>query len=409
VAASQIHDCDGLIQLVGHAYGAEPPEVDAEYGRVSYTQLEFRYASRQGKKTWVIVIGEQFPRDKPLDQLDLPDEAARPDQAGYQAQRRDLQRSYIACLKQDNHLRYTAQNETELQNIVLRLRDELGELRRRDERRWRHLSGAIIAIVLGIAVLGGGGWLAFKILYGEVQQVAVVDTQRIRAHLMQSAEAAYRRELAEADAATPWKEREHLREAAETAHGNRVSRIEDLVTTFAEIEGSGTATGVFQEMTRILTEEGVDEAIAYVASRRTSILEGVRARTAAARARNRAELQPLLQTAALYEATGQSADARALYNDILAVDPDWEEALHAFVGFLADQGDVARVRATLDDAQRDYSQAHRLAQRLTESDPSNTQWQRDLWVFYERLGDVAVARGKLEEAAQAYGEGLEIA
>ena len=31
----------GLIQIIGQGYGAEPPEADADYGRVSYTQFEF--------------------------------------------------------------------------------------------------------------------------------------------------------------------------------------------------------------------------------------------------------------------------------------------------------------------------------------------------------------------------------
>jgi len=47
-----------------------------------------------------------------------------------------------------------------------------------------------------------------------------------------------------------------------------------------------------------------------------------------------------------------------------------------------------------------------MAQRLTAGDPSNTAWQRDLSVSYERLGDVAVAQGRLDEAARVYGEGL---
>lgn len=41
---TQLDSCQGLIQLVGDGYGPEPPDVDQEYSRVSYTQLEFRYA-----------------------------------------------------------------------------------------------------------------------------------------------------------------------------------------------------------------------------------------------------------------------------------------------------------------------------------------------------------------------------
>jgi hypothetical protein len=133
----QIESCEGLIQLVGHGYGAEPLEVDPDYGRVSYTQFEFLYAGRQGKKTLIIVIGDGCRRDKPIDQLDLPREPGHLDLAAYQAERRKLQQDYIDRLLRENHLRYTANNDTELQNIVLRLRDELGELRKRSEWRIR--------------------------------------------------------------------------------------------------------------------------------------------------------------------------------------------------------------------------------------------------------------------------------
>jgi hypothetical protein len=391
-----------LIQLVGEAYGAEPAEVDPAYGRVSYTQLEFLYASQQGKKTWVIVIGEQYPRDKPPEQVDLPNDADYRDPERYQAERRALQRGYIDQLIRDNHLRYTVQNQTELQNIVLRLRDELGELRRKEQRRWKRLGTTLTAILLGISLLGGGGWFAYKALRADVQQVATVDAAKIRGHLRNSIDETYRRELSAAAAVSAWEERERLREAAETAHRNRVSRIEDLVTTFAEIAGSGTATSVFDEMKRILTEQGVDEAIAYVVTQRGAILEKARARAAAARVRNRAELEPLLQTAALYETKGQSAEARALYDDILAIDQEWDEALHQYFWFLAGQGDNARVRGSLANAERDYRHAQRLAQRLAARDPANTQWQRDLSVSHDRIGDVLVAQGDGPGALAAY-------
>src|SRR5574337_434778 len=75
----QIDGCEGLIQLVGDAYGAEPPAADPDYGRVSYTQFELLHAVRRGKKTWVILIGEAFQRDRARDQLDLPDDAEKLD------------------------------------------------------------------------------------------------------------------------------------------------------------------------------------------------------------------------------------------------------------------------------------------------------------------------------------------
>jgi hypothetical protein len=50
VLRDKIDACEGLIQIVGQGYGAEPPTVDAVYGRVSYTQFEFLYARSQRKR-----------------------------------------------------------------------------------------------------------------------------------------------------------------------------------------------------------------------------------------------------------------------------------------------------------------------------------------------------------------------
>ena len=46
----QIDQCKGVVQLVGSCYGAEPPTIDSEFGRVSYTQYEALYARKRGKK-----------------------------------------------------------------------------------------------------------------------------------------------------------------------------------------------------------------------------------------------------------------------------------------------------------------------------------------------------------------------
>lgn len=86
------------------------------------------------------------------------------------AERRALQQAYIQRLKAENHLRHHAASDTELDNIVLRLRDELGELRRRWERQHRRLMGAIAGVLIGLLILGGGGWWAYRSLHQDVQQ-----------------------------------------------------------------------------------------------------------------------------------------------------------------------------------------------------------------------------------------------
>jgi hypothetical protein len=139
-------------------------------------------------------------------------------------------------------------------------------------------------------------------------------------------------------------------------------------------------------MTRILTKQGVDEAIAYVGTQETSILQTVHARAAASHQRNRADLRPLLQAASLHDAKGQGIEARRLYHDMLTVEPDWPDALHAAFWFLVGQGNAATIGTGLRDARRDYEDADRLVRRLTASDPSNTDWQRDLSVSHEGAG-----------------------
>ncbi|MGO9118669.1 MAG: DUF4062 domain-containing protein [Desulfomonilaceae bacterium] len=386
----QIDSCEGLIQLVGRGYGFEAPDPDPEFGRVSYTQFEFLYAAKQGKKTWLCILKDTYPRDKPTDRLDLPYDQDHPDSRGYQAERRKLQQDYIARLRAKNHLWHDVDTPDKLELKIHKMRDELGELRKRYERQTKELTAGI------------------KAVHAAVQEASVVNTEKIRAHLLQTVEETQRRELAEADMANDWKEREHLRKVAETAHAGSLSGIDDLAASFAEITGSGTASNVFQEMDRILREQGVDEAIAYVGTQRASILETVRTRSAATHERNRAQLQPLLQTAGLFQSRGQSSEARGLYSDILAAEPDWPEALHGKFWFLVAQGDVAVVRATLADARNEYEEAHRLAQRLIAMDPGNTQWQRDLSISHNKVGEVAVAQGRLDQAAKAYGDGLEI-
>ena len=82
---SKIDDCVGLVQIVGRGFGAEPPQADAEFGRVSYTQYELLYARKRGNKTWVVFAKYGGVHDRPLELLDLPSEPDHSDPAGYQA------------------------------------------------------------------------------------------------------------------------------------------------------------------------------------------------------------------------------------------------------------------------------------------------------------------------------------
>ena len=55
-----------------------------------------------------------------------------------------------------------------------------------------------------------------------------------------------------------------------------------------------------------------------------------------------------------------------------------------------------------------YKQGLETAEKLAARDPANTNWQRDLSVSYNKIGDVQSAQGDLPSALSSYKKGLEI-
>ena len=137
----QIDQCKGVLQIVGNCYGAEPPQPDPEFGRVSYTQYEALYARKRGKKVWYLFIDETFPVD--------PCEAEP-------AELRALQAAYRQRLQSDAHLFHPLTSREGLEASVLKLRDDLVRLRR-GVKRW----AAGVAVMLALSV-GLGFWLLYN-------------------------------------------------------------------------------------------------------------------------------------------------------------------------------------------------------------------------------------------------------
>jgi tetratricopeptide (TPR) repeat protein len=379
VLRDKIDACEGLIQIVGQGYGAEAPEADAGYGRVSYTQFEFLYARSQKKKTWLLFAGDACIRDTPLERLDLPNDPAHPAPTGYQAERRALQLAYRDKRRNDGHLYYDAIGDADLELKVERLRDEFAEQRQ-----------------------------AFQIWQKEVLERLTITTEKIRAHLLESVERTHQTAVAEAAKAKGWEERERLCAAAEQARAGRLSRIDGVAASFAEIEGTGRSTQVFDEMTRIMAEEGVDQALAYAATQRANILEQVKSRDAATHEKNRADLLPLLKSAQLQADRNQPTEAARLFADILALEPDWSDALDAQLWFQIIQGNHAFYHTTLAEAFGHYQAADTIVQRLLKAEPEAPRSQRALSVSYNKIGDVQSAQGDLPSALSSYKQGLEI-
>src|SRR5262249_13154856 len=125
----QLESCEGLIQIVGDAYGAEPPVPDAQFGRCSYTQYEFLLARQLGIKQCLLVAGANCTRDTRVAGLDLPTNPGHSDPAGYQQEQRELQRLYRQRPEFENHLRHDAESDLALDLAIERLGDELAGLR----------------------------------------------------------------------------------------------------------------------------------------------------------------------------------------------------------------------------------------------------------------------------------------
>lgn len=153
VIKRKIDESDGLIQIVGSSYGAEPPMPDHKYGRVSYTQFEFLYALDSGKKTWLLFANESCLRDRQIDSLDLPADPNHPDPAGYQRERQELQRAYARLIRQKGHYRHAVTREHSVEMAVLRMRDELAELRR-SFRRWQALVMLVLLLLAAVGLTG---------------------------------------------------------------------------------------------------------------------------------------------------------------------------------------------------------------------------------------------------------------
>jgi tetratricopeptide (TPR) repeat protein len=132
----QIDQCKGVLQIVGNCYGAEPPEPDPQFGRVSYTQYEALYARQRGKKVWYLFIDETFPIDAC---------GAEPDEL------RALQAAYRKRLQSDAHLFHPLTSREGLEASVLKLRDDLVRLRR-GVKQWAIGVAVLLVISVGLGL-----------------------------------------------------------------------------------------------------------------------------------------------------------------------------------------------------------------------------------------------------------------
>jgi hypothetical protein len=206
VLRDKIDACEGLIQLVGRGYGAEPPTINADYGRVSYTQFEFLYARSQKKKTWLLFVGDACIRDTPLDRLDLPNDPAHPDPASYQIERRALQLTYRDQRRNDGHVYYDATSDSDLELNVERFSDELPKPGWAFKLWQNKVLRAFAVVFVLLAIIGGSVWWfgynQLREIQGISEEARHITKEKIRAQLLASVERTRQEALANAQRPT---------------------------------------------------------------------------------------------------------------------------------------------------------------------------------------------------------------
>ena len=163
VLRQQIDQCDGVVQLVGQCYGAEPPELDEQFGRVSYTQFEALYARQQEKKVWYLFIDERFP----IDPCERESEELRA-----------LQAAYRRRLQADSHMFHPLTSAEALETRVLKLRDDLAQLRR-GVKRWAAVMAGLLIVSVGVGLWLVRGQSQAVHQMGETQQAVAAMTEEM--------------------------------------------------------------------------------------------------------------------------------------------------------------------------------------------------------------------------------------
>lgn len=165
--------CDGIIHIVGDAYGTPFPADDPEGnpdGNISYTQWELRMVEHlnsrafRKKKIWLIFPGPGCTRDTPVEWLDwvenpeLPPEEA----AAIQQSRRDLQAAYRESLlaRRSTYAYRRPANDFECKDVIASIV--------RKEKRSRNLLALTAAVLLTGAI--GAGYLAIDHLKKEAAE-----------------------------------------------------------------------------------------------------------------------------------------------------------------------------------------------------------------------------------------------
>jgi tetratricopeptide (TPR) repeat protein len=125
------------------------------------------------------------------------------------------------------------------------------------------------------------------------------------------------------------------------------------------------------------------------------------------------DLDGQLQNAVFQKDAGALNDAETSYRRVLTAAKSGSDDFYLYWARLG-LGDIQRQRGDLSVAKATYTQAGEIAAAAVKADPGNDarytqQWQRDLSVSTNKIGDVLVNQGNLPDALKSFQAGLAIA
>ncbi len=408
----KIGSCDGLIQIVGEAYGPEPAVPDRKLGRASYAQFEHLFARQKGKKTWLIVVELREIGGLGESCFDKPTDPDHSDPEGYQLERQILQEEYRERLEAGNQKLLDASNETEIRGHVERLRDELNRLRTLRALRGRRGKRALVAatVVLVTAAILGGAWTAVRAYNNRLvaSSLATLYPDWIRAHLAQSIRAAFDRQMAEALATTDAGTRQKQIRQAEQERAQELAQVESTVAFLRGTIARGEASPEFVEMLRLLQEESADSALAYLSNQEQRLLgENDDRWKAMPPGEVRRALAPILADTILLRQRGDLPAAGRICEKLLNDDSNWPDAQFQHAMTMMTLGERRLVDERQTAAWQRFSSGRSSADRLVQSNQIDPLWLGGLSRLYGRLAALSEDAGRPEETLAIFTKQLE--
>lgn len=135
-------------------------------------------------------------------------------------------------------------------------------------------------------------------------------------------EETYQKQWQDADNLPAFDKREAAKKTAEEMREQRLERVDKFLTSITSTIESGQASTEFLELTRIIQEEGVDRALAYIGRTESRLLHEAEQLTEQLTQERRRKLTPLLEGVRLQQAKNELDQALTLCDNRCRTNPE---------------------------------------------------------------------------------------